>query len=693
MKDGRHTLLVVAIILVLTGGLVTVVAGEPAAQEPAVQGPAAQGPGVGGPPALVRIAWAAGEDPAALRTAGVTVYARLADGDGPYLLAGATPGQVEALRARGLAVQVVDADLTGASYYLATVWPGRDRPDWAAYGRVLLDGGEQVLLRTTPKEVEGLAEAGAELQAITLVAKPLAPQPAPGAIPDEITPDPLIGTMINQVKASTVMTHDRELAGELPVFVDGGWYTITTRYTYSGVPIEKAGRYVGQRMEALGLDVEYHEWNSETNPNVIGQYTGLVNPDEIFVIGAHLDDVQGTPGADDNASGSVATMMAADILSQYQWGCTLRFAFWTGEEQGLLGSAAYAQRAYNAGENIAGYLNLDMIAWNTIDSPPEIDLLYNPSLPATQPLAQLFADVTSAYGLNLIPELRSSTGGGSDHASFWQYGFTSILAIEDQGDFNPYYHGPGDTPAHTDLAYFTDMVKGSVGTFAHMTGCLLPSGIGHLDGHVTALDGGAPIAGAQVTMGRPAGTPLETTTDGSGYYTQTLLAGIYTVTAQAYAYLPAIVPGVVVTTDTVTTQDLALALAPTYTVSGTVTEVGSGQPLLAEVTFEGSPVTATTEAATGHYEATLPQGGYTMRVQAADHRPQTRGIVVDGDQRQDFALEPLPCILLVDDDNDAPDVAGYYTAALDNLGYDYDLVAIGGAADGPDLDTLQGYGV
>jgi PKD repeat protein len=674
MKDRRWAALALVFVLLLTAGLASVWATEPASS-------------------LVRIAWQAGEDPAPLRAAGVEVYARLADAGGPYLLAGASPGQVAALRARGLEVRVLDADLKGASYYLATVWPGRARPDWAAHGRVLQDDGEQVLLRATPKEVEGLVQAGAELQAITLVAKPLDPQQASSAIPSDITPDPLIGTMIDRVKASTVLAYDRELAGELPVLVDGGWYTITTRYTYSGVPIQKAGRYVGQRMEALGLDVEYHVWSSETNPNVIGQYTGLVNPDEIFIIGAHLDDVQGTPGADDNASGSVATMIAADILSRYQWGCTLRFAFWTGEEQGLLGSEAYAQRAYNAGENIAGYLNLDMIAWNTIDSPPGIDLLYNSSLPATQPLAQLFADVTSAYSLNLIPELRSSSGGGSDHASFWQYGFTSILAIEDNSDFNPNYHGPGDTPAHTDLAYFTDLVKGSVGTFAHMSGCLLPSGIGHLDGHVTAAEGGAPIDGAQVTMSSPAGAPLQTTTDGSGYYTQTLLAGTYTLTAEAYAFLPALVTRVVVTTDTVTTQDLVLATAPTYTVSGTVTEAGSGQPLLAQIEFEGSPVTATTEATTGHYEATLPQGAYTMRVRAADHRPQTRAIVVEGDQRQDFTLEPLPCILLVDDDNDAPDVAGYYAAALGSLGYDYDLFEVGGASDGPDLDTLQGYGV
>jgi len=101
--------------------------------------------------------------------------------------------------------------------------------------------------------------------------------------------------------------------------------------------------------------------------NVIGQRTGTVNPNDVYVIGAHLDDMPTgatAPGADDNASGSVATLIAADILSQYQWGCTLRFAFWTGEEQGLLGSSVYAARSKTNGETIKGYLNLDMVGYN-----------------------------------------------------------------------------------------------------------------------------------------------------------------------------------------------------------------------------------------------------------------------------------------------------------------------------------------
>ncbi|HSJ56043.1 MAG TPA: M28 family peptidase, partial [Anaerolineae bacterium] len=521
---------------------------------------------------------------------------------------------------------------------------------------------------------------------------PLHPRGSTQAFPRAVVPDPMVESIMAQVAAADVLYYNRELAGEVPVWVDGEWYTIPTRYTYSGTPIRKAGRYVGQRMADLGMDVEYHVWNVATNPNVIGEIEGLINPDDIYIIGGHLDDVQNTPGADDNASGSVATLLAAEILSQYQWGCTLRFAFWTGEEQWMLGSEAYAQRAYNAGENIVGYLNLDMIAYNTVGTPPGIDLIYRPDMPPTLQLAQLFADVVDAYNLNLIPDLRIDTGGGSDQEPFWDYGYTAILAIEDESDFNPQYHLPGDTPAHNDLPYFTEYVKASLGTFAHMTGCLISEGTGTLDGHVTAVGSGAPIPGVTITMLGEGGASIHTTTDPSGYYTQTLLADTYTVTAEAYAYLPAVITGVVVVTDSVTTVDVVLQPAPAYVVSGTVTEAGSGAPLAAEITIEGSPVTATTDPATGYYEVSLPAGAYTMHVRAEGHRSQARPIVVAGDQTQSFELEPLPCILLVDDDNNLPDVRPYYQAALDALDYEYDVfVASGGS--GPSAGEMEGYDV
>ena len=100
---------------------------------------------------------------------------------------------------------------------------------------------------------------------------------------------------------------------------------------------------------------------------MIGVLTGTVHPAEIVLITAHLDDMPESsvaPGADDNASGSVAVMVAAAGMAGHQFQRTVRFVFLTGEEQGLLGSDAYAKAATARGDNIVAVYNMDMIGWD-----------------------------------------------------------------------------------------------------------------------------------------------------------------------------------------------------------------------------------------------------------------------------------------------------------------------------------------
>ena len=85
----------------------------------------------------------------------------------------------------------------------------------------------------------------------------------------------------------------------------------------------------------------------------------------------------------------------------------------------------------NQSENIAGVLNLDMIAWNTPGSTPDIDLHAKSALPATVDLANQFKSVVTAYGLNLVPQVITNGTGASDHASFWNQSYPAILGIED----------------------------------------------------------------------------------------------------------------------------------------------------------------------------------------------------------------------------------------------------------------------
>ena len=425
--------------------------------------PAAQG--------LARIVINDDSDLARIEAAGIPVFARMRCEDGVALLAG-TPPEDPTLGSHGLRADILDADIEGKTYFECFVFPNTPVPDWDDYGDVLYLENGHALLSMTPQDAERLAATGIELRAIITDPKPLTEATGDGFAPLSVTYDADVQDMIDAVESLTVYTYTGDLSGEWPVTVGGSPYTIQTRYTYSGTPITKATDFVGEHLEALGLPVEYHVWDDSGYPNVIAEIEGQVSPDSIVIICAHLDDMPAStvaPGADDNASGSVAVLMAADILSQYTWRYTLRFALWTGEEQGLYGSYYYARRSYLDGEDIIGVLNLDMIAYNTQGSQMDMDLHADQNgVPGSMDLAQLFVDVVNAYSLGLIPNIWEDGLTASDHSSFWNYNYTAILAIEDWDDFTPFYHTQNDLLQTLDMDFYVKFVKASVATFAHM---------------------------------------------------------------------------------------------------------------------------------------------------------------------------------------------------------------------------------
>ena len=431
---------------------------------------------------LVLVAVPDDESAAKLEQAGWPVYERLSGASGDYVLAGLPVDGSQT--AADLEFSILDADIAGATYYLASRLGERGDMRWSDYGRVLYDDGRQAIVRTTPKRAERLVADGAEIKLVSLTPKSWRYSRTVGQIPATAAFDPLIHTMMEQVSADTARQYVGDLSGEWPVTIGGGTDTIVSRHTANPAALNEAIQYVGEHLEDLELDVTYHPWSlgDYSSQNVIGEIAGQSRPDDIFMITAHLDDMplgDVAPGADDNGSGSAAVLIAADILSQYDWDCTLRFALWTGEEQGLLGSSVYAREADAAGENILGVINLDMIGWNTPASAPVVEAHYHTGLPATQTLANLFADVITTYQLGLTPVVLGSDIPYSDHSSFWDYGYTAMLGIEDTWygdttDFNPDYHTTDDLLEQLDQAYFTDMIKAAVGTYAHAANCLIP---------------------------------------------------------------------------------------------------------------------------------------------------------------------------------------------------------------------------
>lgn len=377
--------------------------------------------------------------------------------------------------------------------------------------------------------------------------------------------NPRIAALMTQITTGTVVAYERALTGAGAVMVGGQVYTLTTRYSYSGEPISQATRYVYEHFQSLGLDVTFHEYTYFGNywRNVVAERQGLRRSDEIYLITAHLDDLPSgpvAPGADDNASGSTAVLVAADLLGQRDFDCTLRFVLFTGEEQGLRGSAAYVAEIAAAGDDVRGVLNLDMIACDS-DTAPILDLHARSAITGSLEIAETFSQVVAAYGLDLTPNILVDDwlGDYSDNKSFWNQGYAAILAIEDGDDFNPYYHTVNDHVAALDLDYFTAFVRAAVGTFAHV-GC--PASTGLLTGTVTDLDTGLPLP-ATVTAVAPDHT-YSATTDAGGFYSLTLPVYAFTIQARAdqFNYSPGVVTNVIILTGTTTVQHFALKAWP-----------------------------------------------------------------------------------------------------------------------------------
>jgi len=294
------------------------------------------------------------------------------------------------------------------------------------------------------------------------------------AEPPEIPVEP-IADLLPQVDSERLYSLVAQLTGEQEIVTSTETFTLTRRVTYDADAMRKVTQYAYEYFQALGLPVEYHEYafmsGNKNRRNVIAEQTGIQEPGCIYLLTAHIDSVDagasnGTAGADDNASGSAAVMLAADLLRQIDFACTLRYTLFTGEEQGMIGSAAYAKTVKSSGEDVRGVVNLDMIAYNSNELP--VIELHARDRPGDLALAEVFAGVAATYQLNLLPEIRPFGMRRSDHASFWDQGFDAIMASEDKDDFTPHYHQKTDRLDTLDMVYYTEFTRAAIAAAAHL---------------------------------------------------------------------------------------------------------------------------------------------------------------------------------------------------------------------------------
>ncbi len=231
-------------------------------------------------------------------------------------------------------------------------------------------------------------------------------------------------------------------------------------------------------------------------------------------------------------------------------------------------------------------------------------------------------------------EVEIIAGSGYQQHSSGRWGDYSMIAVDPVDDCTfwytqEYYEVVGTAPWQTRIASF------------QFPSCLGPTGT--LSGTVTEDGSGTPIIGAKITAETNPTFVTYSQPPNGAYELSAIPTGTYTVTAQAYGYLPQTSTGVQVYSGTVTTQDFQLSAAPSYVISGTVTDATTGWPLYARIDIDGYPGDAIwTNPETGFYSITLVAGiTYTFDVAAwvDGYLPENRDVAVADNATENFALE------------------------------------------------------
>jgi hypothetical protein len=260
-----------------------------------------------------------------------------------------------------------------------------------------------------------------------------------------------------------------------------------TRFTYSD-SCRAAELYVRSFFQGLGFEAEFfpYQVGKNTFNDVIGTQIGTVYPDKVYIICGHLDSMSefplsAAPGADDNGSGSTGVLMAAELLSRYEFESTIKYICFTGEEQGLWGSEKWVEEAVNQGLDIAGVINLDMISY--MDSPtPDITVIINYD-PKSKAIADKMIANSRYYSEATFYMVQSPHSSGSDHFYFWYYGYPAVFGIE-TGTIHgyPYYHTSKDLPEQCSIKLLSETVKSSAATLIELAS---PDTINPVNIHLT----------------------------------------------------------------------------------------------------------------------------------------------------------------------------------------------------------------
>jgi aminopeptidase YwaD len=210
-----------------------------------------------------------------------------------------------------------------------------------------------------------------------------------------------------------------------------------------------------------------------------------------LLIGAHYDTVSGSPGADDNASGLVVLLEVASRLRARPLARPIWLVAFCLEEQGRLGSQAFASRLKAERRELAGAIILECVGFARSETgsqqiPPGVpivvptqgDFLAIVGDEASRSLVLQLEQAAQRHAARLKPLSLVVPGRGeamphtrrSDHASFWDAGYPAVMLTDTANFRNPHYHRETDTVDTLNLEFLSNVTAMVTATAIQIAG-------------------------------------------------------------------------------------------------------------------------------------------------------------------------------------------------------------------------------
>lgn len=244
--------------------------------------------------------------------------------------------------------------------------------------------------------------------------------------------------------------------------------------------------------------------------NVIATLRGTTDPDRIYLVSGHYDSMCGNPsdgecdapGANDDASGTAAVLELARVMSKRKFDATIVFMAVSGEEQGLLGAAYYAQQALEKKLNIEAMITNDIIGGVTTFKDAanrETMRVFSEGVPSNETpaeanvrrgtggendsqarqLARFIQETGEIYSPDfrvMIIYRRDRYLRGGDHIPFLERGFSAVRFSETNEDYDHQHQNVrvedgkvfGDLPEFVDYDYVAKVTKVNLASLARL---------------------------------------------------------------------------------------------------------------------------------------------------------------------------------------------------------------------------------